>query len=135
MLFIGEDGKLLEKWHKKNKNDVPDIFKLSLGEQADAFVRWIVEIPNDPRSAVWQDMSLYESWIKYYLSTKKNETLCYVVGTKLLEADQHPAKLRNDADRAKLISANDTSGYTFRGRFLTAGQACGVSLDVSQNPI
>ena len=132
VLFIGEDGKLLKKWHKKNKNDVPDIFKLSLGEQADAFVRWIVEIPNDPRSAVWQDMSLYESWIKYYLSTKKNETLCYVVGTKLLEADQHPAKLRNDADRAKLISANDTSGYTFRGRFLTAGQACGVSLDVSQ---
>jgi CRISPR-associated protein Csd1 len=132
VLSVGDDGKLLKKWHKKHKNNVPDIFKLSLNEQADAFVRWIVEIPNDPRSAVWLDMSLYESWIKYYLSTKKNETLCYVVGTNLFETDQHPAKLRNDADRAKLISANDTSGYTFRGRFLTAGQACGVSLDVSQ---
>ncbi|NSW92367.1 MAG: type I-C CRISPR-associated protein Cas8c/Csd1 [Firmicutes bacterium] len=132
VLFVGENGKLLKKWDKKQKDNIPDIFKLSLDEQADAFVRWIVEIPNDPQSAVWLDMSLYESWIKYYSSTKKTKTLCYVVGTDLLEADQHPKKLRNDTDSAKLISANDTSGFTFRGRFLTAGQACGVSLDISQ---
>ncbi len=35
-------------------------------------------------------------------------------------------------DGAKLISSNDTSGFTFLGRFLTSEQACGVSLEVSQ---
>lgn len=132
VLFAGEDGKLLRKWDKKQKGIVPDIFKLPLGEQGDAFIRWIVEIPNDPQNAVWLDMSLYESWVKYYLSTKKSKTRCCVVGAELLDPDQHPAKLRNDAARAKLISANDTSWFTFRGRFLTAGQACGVSIDASQ---
>jgi CRISPR-associated protein Csd1 len=33
---------------------------------------------------------------------------------------------------AKLISANDTSGYTYRGRFLNSGEAAGVSYEVSQ---
>ena len=131
VLFVGEDGKLLKKWNKKPKDNTPDIFKLSLDEQADAFIRWVVEIPKVSPSAVWLDESLYQSWIKYYLATKKSKTLCYVTGRELAEPDQHPAKLRNDADRAKIISSNDTSGYTFRGRFQTAGQACSVSLDVS----
>ena len=47
-------------------------------------------------------------------------------------AEQHPAKLRNDGDKAKLISSNDTSGFTFRGRFTDAGQACGVGFEVTQ---
>lgn len=49
-----------------------------------------------------------------------------------MAADQHPAKIRNDGDKAKLISANDTSGFTFRGRFLSAEQACGVGFEVTQ---
>ena len=33
---------------------------------------------------------------------------------------------------AKLISSNDTSGFTFLGRFIDADQACGVGFDVTQ---
>lgn len=40
--------------------------------------------------------------------------------------------MRNDGDKAKLISSNDTSGFTFRGRFEDANQACGVGFDVTQ---
>ncbi|WLE98107.1 MAG: type I-C CRISPR-associated protein Cas8c/Csd1 [Candidatus Electrothrix communis] len=29
----------------------------------------------------------------------------------------HPAKVRHTGDKAKLISANDMAGFTFRGRF------------------
>ena len=133
ILFAGADGKLLKKWDKKAGEDVPDIFKVSVNShQSDAFVRWIVEIANDPQSAVWTDSGLFKSWIQYYLSTKEGSALCYVTGKELPAADQHPAKLRNDGDKAKLISSNDTSGFTFRGRFLTAEQACGVGFEVTQ---
>lgn len=47
-------------------------------------------------------------------------------------ASQHPAKLRNAADKAKLLSSNDTSGYTFRGRFHDADEALSVGFDVTQ---
>lgn len=35
-------------------------------------------------------------------------------------------------DKAKLISANDNSGFTFRGRFKESKEAVGISYDVSQ---
>lgn len=133
ILFLGADGKLLQKWDKTVGEDVPEIFTVSANSsQMDAFVRWVVEIPNDPGGPVWTDTTLFESWIKYYASTKASTTLCYVTGMELPAADQHPAKLRNNADKAKLISANDDSGFTFRGRFLNANQACSVSFEVSQ---
>ncbi|MGE5606407.1 MAG: type I-C CRISPR-associated protein Cas8c/Csd1, partial [Bacteroidota bacterium] len=133
ILCVGTDGRLLKKWDNKTDEDIPEIFKvLSNSDQADAFVRWIVEIPNNPQAAVWNDSSLFESWIRYYSANKDDSALCYVTGTELPAADQHPAKLRNDGDKAKLISSNDTSGFTFRGRFSTAGQACGVGFEVTQ---
>ncbi len=129
-LFIGVNGKLIEKPEKKSK-DVPDIFKV-LKDQSDAFIRWEVETPDDKCSKVWEDKTLWDSWIKYYSNEKQIKTLCYVTGTELFAAEQHPAKLRHDGDKAKLISSNDLSGFTFRGRFANAQQACGVGFEVTQ---
>jgi len=130
VLILGDDGKLIEKPEKKSKA-APDIFK-ALKEQSEAFVRWEVEIPDDNCSKVWENKTLWDSWINYYSNIRQEKTLCYVTGQELLGAEQHPAKLRNDGDKAKLISSNDTSGFTFRGRFMDAGQACGVGLEVTQ---
>ncbi len=133
VLHIGNDGKLLGEWEKQAKCDVPDIFGISSNpNQMDAFVRWIVEVPNDPQDAVWSDRSLFESWIKYYSSIKLIKTLCYVTGVEIPAADRHPAKIRNDGDKAKLISSNDKRGFTFRGRFMTTEQTCGVGFVVTQ---
>ncbi len=142
VLIAGKNNKLLKQRDSNKEKYVPDIFDLLPGRinkkgeienwQADAFIRWVVEIPNDPQSAVWTDRSIIDSWIKYYSSTKKDKTLCYVTGKEVFSADQHPAKLRNDGDKAKLISSNDLSGFTFRGRFLTADQACGVGFETTQ---
>jgi CRISPR-associated protein Csd1 len=129
-LVAGVDRKLIEKPEKRDKN-VPDIFKV-LKDQTEAFVRWEVEIPGDSCSKVWEEKALWVSWIRYYSNTKQNKALCYVTGEELLLADQHSAKLRNDGDKAKLISSNDASGFTFRGRFEDANQACGVGFEVSQ---
>ncbi len=133
ILFAGKDGKLLNKWDKTSDKDVPEIFKVVVNaDQSDVFVRWIVESSGDPKSAVWSDPSLFDCWIKYYSSIKENLILCYVTGVKSYAADQHPAKIRNSGDKAKLISSNDVRGFTFRGRFATAEQVCGVGFEVTQ---
>lgn len=111
--------------------------------QADAFVRWRVEDGSES-TAVWEDTSVFQSWIEYYSSTKHNESICYITGVKSLTADQHPAKIRNDADKAKLISSgksvnnsgkitiDDSCGFTFLGRFTFPDQVASVGFETSQ---
>ena len=131
ILFIGEDGKFLPKREKKRQKNASDIFSV-VGSQEDSFIRWEVEVPGELETKVWKDKTLWDSWIQYYFSTKKKESLCYVKGGNDFLSLQHPKYIRVKGDGAKLISSNDTSGFTFRGRFLTAEQACGVGLYVSQ---
>ncbi len=131
VLFTDENGKLLQKWDDK-QGEAPEIFKVSNSNPEDAFVRWEVELPVDPEPKVWKDQSLWDKWIKYYSTTKDERTLCYISGIQEFKADQHPAKIRNDGDKAKLISANDLSGFTFLGRFTSADQAAGASFIASQ---
>lgn len=131
------DGKatFLDEWKDKG-SPTPEIFAaLPAGNSPqDAFIRWAVVIPGDPEPCLWQDRTVWQSWIDYYESTQDFNGLCYVTGNETTLAIQHPAKLRHAADKAKLISANDGSGFTFRGRFTDANgtQTCGVSFDVTQ---
>ena len=75
---------------------------------------------------------MWDSWINYYLKDRTKEPFCFVTGKKDVLTTNHPKYLRREGDGAKLISANDTSGFTFRGRFSKDAQACNVSLEVSQ---
>jgi CRISPR-associated protein Csd1 len=131
VFVAGPDGKLLTSWDKKKDQVVPKIFEVT-NSQEDAFIRWVVEIPDVLETKVWRDDTLWNKWIQFYLGVKEGKSLCYVTGDLSLAATQHLAKLRNDADKAKLISSNDNSGFTFRGRFMNAEQASGVCLEVSQ---
>lgn len=137
----GTSSQLVNAWPEKE--NAPDIFKRLSGGfdnkgknkpwQADAFVRWSVEIPGDPQTEVWLDRSLWKSWEGYYGSLESRRGLCFVTGFETDLGSQHPAKIRNDGDKAKLISSNDkTSGFTFRGRFTSAEEACGVGFRVTQ---
>lgn len=144
VLVADKNQKLLkQRLGNKEKSAGLDIFDLLSGRidpktkkivswQADAFVRWLVEIPDDPQSAVWNDQEIRQSWINYYSSTKKTKIFCYVTGEESFLADQHPAKLRNDGDKAKIISSNDNAGYTFRGRFTKAEEAATVGFETTQ---
>ncbi len=141
ILHTGDDGKLIKQWTDKDIKS-PEIFGILPGKinkkgeienwQADAFVRWIVQIPGDPQEHVWTDRSIQDRWIKYYLSKKTRTDLCYVTGEKKVVTEQHPAKIRNDGDKAKLISSNDMTNFTFRGRFSNADEACCVGYEVTQ---
>ena len=127
------DGKLLKAWDGE-KDLIPAIYKaLPAGQlPEDAFVRWCVEDAQAEASGTWQDTALINAWISHYASTQTRHGYCMVRGEETSLAVQHPSKLRNSGDKAKLISANDNTGYTFRGRFLEAGEAASVGFEVTQ---
>ena len=133
MLPLDTGGKLAKAW-TGDPTQRPAIYKTLAAEQSpeDAFVRWRVEDPINPASGTWQDEALIDAWVAHYAGTQTLHGFCVVRGEQGTLAVQHPAKLRNAGDKAKLISANDSTGYTFRGRFVEAGEALGVGFEVSQ---
>ena len=133
VLFLNDEGTLLKIWHG-DKKEASKIFKvMPVGQSPEnAFIRWRVEIPGDPLSATWEDQDLVNAWSSFYTSQKTNLGVCLAIGEEKMLAEQHPARLRHGGDKAKLISSNDESGFTFLGRFLNADQACSVSLEVTQ---
>ena len=126
---------LITEW-KTEDAAAPEIFAAlpATSSPQDSFIRWAVEIPGHHQSLVFLDRSVWNSWSEYYVSKQKSSGFCYVTGAIVPLAKQHPAKLRHAADKAKLISSNDGSGFTFRGRFTDpeGSQVCGVSFDVTQ---
>ncbi|MCB0336725.1 MAG: type I-C CRISPR-associated protein Cas8c/Csd1, partial [Bdellovibrionales bacterium] len=138
ILHLGTDGKLLTRWD--GEAETPDIFRLLTAkdgerEQGDAFIRWHVRENGNPCTAVWDDPSLQNAWGLFDASTKELKGMCMVTGDTIASLTlNHPKRIRHPGDGAKLISANDSTGYTFRGRFTddTGQQACGVSYAVTQ---
>ncbi|TXH27738.1 MAG: type I-C CRISPR-associated protein Cas8c/Csd1 [Cyclobacteriaceae bacterium] len=133
-LFLDDEQQLLKKWDKDE--DAPAIFKiLPAGQTTEAaFIRWRVETPGELVTATWEDHNLMAAWIRFYNQRESTKGLCMVTGETVALATQHPSGIRHGADKAKLISSNDSSGYTFRGRFTDSegSQACSVSSEVSQ---
>jgi CRISPR-associated protein Csd1 len=133
-LFLDAQQQLLKKWDKDE--GVPAIFKiLPAGQTTEAaFIRWRVETPGDMTPETCKDPGLMEAWIRFYNQRESTKGLCMVTGETVALATQHPSGIRHGADKAKLISSNDSSGYTFRGRFTDSegSQACSVSSEVSQ---
>ncbi|MBU0679120.1 MAG: type I-C CRISPR-associated protein Cas8c/Csd1 [Verrucomicrobia bacterium] len=137
-----EDGfcRLLREWPETDANK-PEVFKLLNGKlnengkrnpwQAEAFVRWVVELPGNSNSSII-DASLQDAWIGYTENQKDERNLCFVTGEARFLADSHPAKLRNAGDKAKLVSSNDTSGFTYRGKFTEDSQVAGIGFAVTQ---
>ncbi|RLA41066.1 MAG: type I-C CRISPR-associated protein Cas8c/Csd1 [Gammaproteobacteria bacterium] len=148
ILFIDDQEILRGNWpfEVTKENPLPLIFKVlpkTKGEieQGSALVCWTVEIPGDINSKTWLDDSLQQSWINHDSSSGGIEGLCFVSGKEQqVLAVNHPAKLRHTGDKAKLISANDMSGFTFKGRFTdtketlktNGSQAVGIGIEVTQ---
>ena len=131
---LDSDGKVLNKWEADG--DAPPIFSVlpkTKGEIefGSALVCWSVEIAGDVHSETWMDQTVQQSWIDYLGSSEAQTGFCLVKGIDATISTMHPAKLRHTGDKAKLISSNDSAGYTFRGRFETAEEAASVSAEVS----
>lgn len=125
ILQIGENGKL--------KDD-----KIEGISQKDSFVRFRVEIDRgkaeDREARVYRDPTVYQSFLSYYTSKKaaQKKDLCYATGKWMPCSGKHLAKIRHIGDKAKLISSNDLSGFTYRGRFSDSSQAASIGYETSQ---
>lgn len=117
---------------------IPMVFEGARGKEkikdSKVFIRWRVESPDDPASGTWEDTNLIDAWIAYDQIQNPKNGICMVLGEEARLCKNHPKFIRHSGDGAKLISANDSSGYTFRGRFTddTGQQACGVGYEVTQ---
>jgi len=156
VLHVGDDGNFLAYWpfEVDQENPVPPIYKVLPAlpkdkrvekdkpevEQGDALVCWQVEQQGDLHAETWTDSSLQDSWIRFVGTDGEASGFCFVTGREQTLAKNHPAKLRHTGDKAKLVSANDMSGFTFRGRFTDTDksiknngyQSVGVSFEVTQ---
>lgn len=99
--------------------------------QTGANVRFVVLDHHMPKE-VWKSQELYKKYSEYYQQKAGEKKLCYASGELELCSDKHPSKIRNSADKAKLISGNDESGFTYRGRFVSKEQAVSVGYETSQ---
>lgn len=135
ILYLDVQGHLIESWDKKYESlhgEKPLIFSTVTGGQESAFVRFTVRSADKNLAKVWKDREVYSSFINFYKGFLGEEELCFVTGTIQPSTERHANKIRNAADKAKLISANDTSGFTFRGRFSNSYEVASISYDVSQ---
>lgn len=130
VLFTGGDGRLLDKW-EGGKDTAPDIFKIPNCTPSKAIVRFTVNIPGEHENRVWMDESVRQSFITYTLWQQQEKRLCYVTGNVMPYIEKHPKKIVNTLANAKLISANDNTGFTYRGRFSESEQAVSVGYDTS----
>lgn len=99
-------------------------------DQKDSFVRFSVSGGNP--DALYRNKRIMELYIRYCQSLDGERDICYVTGDYTVCAQKHGSKIRHGGDKAKLISANDGSGFTYRGRFTEPFQAASVGYDVSQ---
>lgn len=134
VLFLDSSERLIDKWDKKYEaqhgENKPDIFAAVAGDQESAFIRF--DVYSADKNKVWKDPQMYDSFIQYYSHQLGDEDYCYVTGRMQPSTEKHANKIRHAADKAKLISANDSSGFTYRGRFTDSGQVSSIGYDVSQ---
>ncbi len=90
-------------------------------------------VMNDSPEPTWEDTSLFDCYTSYYLSMQGGtQDICYLKGEAAPISVNHPKGIVAANYAAKLISSNDKTNFTYRGRFKTAQEACAVSYEATQ---
>ncbi len=98
-------------------------------------VCWVVNgLGEQFNGPCWTDQALMRAYIAYCRDNRPNNSyaLCMVSGETDVVAEQHPKGIIPFNGNAKLISSNDSAGFTYRGRFSEAQQAATVGRTASQ---
>ena len=112
-----------------------DLSQAGIAAEEKAMICWVVnglgETLNGP---CWTDRALMNAFVDYTAAKQANipPTLCMVSGEMEVPAGQHPKGIIPINGNAKLISANDSNGFTYRGRFNDVAQAATVGYAASQ---
>ncbi|MEA4912386.1 MAG: type I-C CRISPR-associated protein Cas8c/Csd1 [Oscillospiraceae bacterium] len=100
-----------------------------------SFVRWrIVDAERAESKGSYEDARLFRCFSDYYgtILANRPRKLCLLTGLEDTECHAHPKGVFSFNGNAKLISANDQSGFTYRGRFADEKQAGSVGYLASQ---
>ena len=118
----------------KRNNILSDLTDSGITADEKNLIRWRVITDDGVSHACWTEQSLFEAYSQYYLSQlgERETQLCMISGEELPGAKQHPKGVVPINGNAKLISTNDSSNFTYRGRFSEDWQAATVSYLASQ---
>ena len=147
VLILNEDGILATP---KNASEYPESIFAILNkkdgydtyDQGSAFVVWEVidsDLTTVDAIETWKDNNLFIAWQNYYASLDSKDGFCHITGKNTALASKHPKGILRSSNNAKLISANDMDGFTFRGRFTddknsvkNGYQAVNISAEVTE---
>lgn len=98
-----------------------------------ALVRFRVLCDESVSNSTWEDTTLINAYTKYLMSVQdgKNDK-CYLTGEIQIRTENHPKGIIAANYGAKLVSANDTQGFVYRGRFCNSEEAYSLSYETSQ---
>lgn len=120
-----------------DNNQIDDKENMEGIVQTKAFVRFIIRstgenLHREILDECWKDRTLQDCYIKYVRSQEREKGMCYLTGNMESISYLHSKKIRNEGDGAKLISANDSQNFTYRGRFANREEAVAVGSETSQ---
>ena len=134
ILFLDSTGKLIPKWTKELTEEhgaKPELFNVLSGTQDSAQVRFTTHEPGKiGETPVWEDSEIQNSAIAEFAQGQND--IDYITGKTTRVTESHASGLRYAGDMAKLISANDATNFTYRGRFVDKSEVAAVGFDVSQ---
>lgn len=134
-VMIVQNHQLIPKWSKELEaefGEKPPLFNVLDGEQSTSFVRFAVQEKELGKRRLWGDTEINNSFVAYYRQGLTNEGLDYVTGEIQPLTENHPSKVRYSGDMSKIISGNDTTNFTFKGRFTDKNQVALIGYEVSQ---
>ncbi len=97
-------------------------------------IRWrIIGIGNESGDC-WTNRNLQKAFYAWYMSTlnQSDKVICSITGEETVPAKQHIKGIVALNGNAKLISSNDRTNYTYRGRFLDDSEAVSIGYIASQ---
>lgn len=94
-------------------------------------VRFIIFGSEEPEEC-WLDKTLFQAYQAYYLEENEGrKDICYLTAKTATVSENHPKGILSSYN-AKLLSANDNSDFTYRGRFRDGEQAYAFGYEASQ---
>jgi len=109
-----------------SKDEQPNDLKKMIG--------WVVET-RDCNIKTWNDKNLIDSYTQFFRRFNNNSPkyFCMISGKDEVLINNVPSIPRFGL--AKLISSNDTSDFSFRGRFIKSEEALSIGYDTTQKAI
>lgn len=99
-------------------------------------IRWRVVGIGDESGACWTNMNLFRAYTAWYEHRREEsslpQSLCMISGEFCTPCSSSPKGIVPLYGNAKLVSANDKSNFTFRGRFAEDWQAATISYEATQ---